>query len=483
MQELPAQNSPSKRLFIEIGIFVVVLAAAIYYASYNPTLLEQIKNRGELTVVTLNGPTTHYFAAEGSAGLEYDLSRHFADYLGVELSMVMANNEDELFEFLQSGQADLAAAGLSRSIISDKELLSGAPYQEIESIVVRKPQRSPPKRWEDFTEKRVIHITPKQDHITPLERLKEQHAALTWQIHPEADAEELLRLVWEGTYDFAVADSNELAMFRRFYPELKNALQLSSESLAWAFRLNDDLSLFKEAETFFKEIRESGELAQTLERYYGPTSTLNLVDTRSIMRHSMSRLTSFKPWFEAAAKEYAIDWRLLAAIGYQESHWDPNAVSPTGVRGLMMLTQKTAGQMGISNRLDPEQSIMGGAKYLQLVKSKVPERIQEPDRTWFALASYNVGFGHLEDARKLTQSEGDDPDRWVDVKKYLPLLSQKKWYEKTRFGYARGNEPVRYVENIRSYYDILTWISEQEEAKPLLGDEKKPLIEETPPAL
>jgi membrane-bound lytic murein transglycosylase F len=181
------------------------------------------------------------------------------------------------------------------------------------------------------------------------------------------------------------------------------------------------------------------------------------------MQHIEQRLPRYQAWFEKAGKDSGIDWRLLAAIGYQESHWNPKAVSPTGVRGLMMLTQDTMKQLGIDkSRHDPQASIEGGARYIRRVKKRLPKRIKNPDRTWMALAAYNIGFGHLEDARILTQDDGADPDKWIDVKKYLPRLSQKKWYKKARHGYARGQEPVRYVENIRSYYDILVWVTERE---------------------
>jgi len=165
-----------------------------------------------------------------------------------------------------------------------------------------------------------------------------------------------------------------------------------------------------------------------------------------------------------AAEQTGIDWRLLAAIGYQESHWNPRARSPTGVRGIMMLTQSTMRHLGLKNRLDPRQSIIGGARYIAMMKRRIPDRIPEPDRTWMALAAYNVGFGHLEDARILAQRDGANPDKWVDVKKYLPRLSRRKWYRRTKHGYARGGEPVRYVENIRSYYDILVWYTERDNA-------------------
>ena len=164
-----------------------------------------------------------------------------------------------------------------------------------------------------------------------------------------------------------------------------------------------------------------------------------------------------------------MDWRFLAAVSYQESLWNSKAVSPTGVKGLMMLTNNTALQLKIKNRRDPVKSVHGGTKYYLSMHKKIPARIGEPDRTWFALAAYNVGFGHLEDARILAQRAGLNPDLWSDVKKYLPLLSKKKWYEQTKHGYARGREPVTYVQNIRNYYDVLVWLDHKGEINSLVA--------------
>jgi membrane-bound lytic murein transglycosylase F len=172
------------------------------------------------------------------------------------------------------------------------------------------------------------------------------------------------------------------------------------------------------------------------------------------------------PVFQEVALAYDLDWRLLAAIGYQESHWDPDAASVTGVRGVMMLTQRTATQLGVTDRLDPEQSIEGGARYFKQMRKRLPGRIPEPDRSWMALAAYNMGMGHLRDARKLTQQQGGNPDRWQDVNERLPLLSQEKYYRETRYGYARGYEARQYVENIRRYYDALIWMETR--AHPML---------------
>ena len=137
--------------------------------------------------------------------------------------------------------------------------------------------------------------------------------------------------------------------------------------------------------------------------------------------------------------------------------WDPGAISPTGVKGLMMLTNDTARQMGISDRTDPAQSILAGADYLRHTHDRIPARIPEPSRTWMALAAYNVGFGHLEDARVLTQSQGGNPDNWQDVKQRLPMLANPAYAGQLRYGNARGGQAVIYVRHIRRYYDLLVW--------------------------
>ena len=146
-------------------------------------------------------------------------------------------------------------------------------------------------------------------------------------------------------------------------------------------------------------------------------------------------------------------------MGYQESQWDPDAVSPTGVRGLMMLTEDTANFLDVNDRDDPTQSIFGGALYYSQLFAQLPESIKDPDRGWMALAAYNIGLGHLLDARMLTQEVGGNPNHWLEVRNSLPLLTQARWYSRTRHGYARGYETVNYVGNVRNYYDMLTWIT------------------------
>ena len=190
--------------------------------------------------------------------------------------------------------------------------------------------------------------------------------------------------------------------------------------------------------------------------YYGHATRFSAVDAGALLEQIAAALPALRPHFEEAQRASGIDWRLIAAIGYQESHWDAKATSPTGVRGLMMLTEETAARLQVKDRLDARDSILGGARYFALLKEAIPPRIDEPDRTWLALAAYNIGIGHMEDARILAQQAKLNPDKWQDVRQVIPKLADPETFAALKHGYARGGEAMQLVDNIRNYYDILT---------------------------
>lgn len=423
--------------------------------------LQRVLASGELVVLTRNAATTYYIGPQGPLGLEYDLALGFAQSLGVTLRMEVAGNVSEVLAQLAEGKADLAAAGLT--VTPPRQLWARftPPYQQITQQLVYRSGNKKPKGLNELDGS--LEIVAASSHEEQLRRLHGDHLNLSWKVNREAESEELLTLVWERLIDYTVADSNEVMMNQRFLPELRVAFDLTEpESLAWAFPKFRDDSLHQAASDYFHTLQESGELARLLERYYGHLEKFDYVGTRTFQQHIQQRLPEYRPLFEYAAKEFGIDWVMLAATAYQESHWNPEAVSPTGVRGIMMLTRVTAREVGVSQRRDPVESIRGGALYLSQLMRKIPERIQEPDRSWLALAAYNIGFGHLEDARIITQKRGGNPDSWKDVKENLPLLQKGKWYKKSKHGYASGTQAVHYVENIRSYYAILGWQLEKE---------------------
>ena len=445
-------------------LIALLTALAMLGCSIPEPLLERIKESGELVVITRNSPTTYYEDRDGHKGLEYELVQLFAAELGVEPRFIVPESFEEILPAVARGDAHFAAAGLT--VTPTRELLVrfGPAYQEITQQLVYRRGSKKPKKITD-TIGGSLEVVAGSNHEEELRRLKVKYPNLRWVASSAVESEELLRLVKEQVIDYTVADSNELALNRRFHPELRPAFDLTDpQPLAWAFPHAEDTSLFKAAKKFFGKLRKDGTLEQLIERYYGHTDRLNFVDKRTFKRHIAMRLPGLVDHFKEASEVTGIEWELLAAIGYQESHWNPKAVSPTGVKGIMMLTQATASQLDVADREDPRASIIGGARYLRIVEEKIPDRIREPDRLWLTLAGYNVGFGHLEDARVLTQRLGGDPDKWADVKKSLPLLSDSKYHKTLKHGYARGTEPVNYVDNVRSYYDLLKWENGQTRA-------------------
>jgi membrane-bound lytic murein transglycosylase F len=424
-----------------------------------PSALEQIKRRGVLVVGTQVGPSTYYRTEEGARGFEYELLRRFADAHGLDLRVELFSGLQALAAALETGRVDLVAAGIGPTPQRLDRFIFTDPFMHAQPVAVYRYGEGQPDSIEDLVDERVEVIAGSY-HEERLRALRVRHPELRWDALEQRRPETLLYRVWNDDADVAITDANKLTMNQRFYPELRIAFELGDpRPLAWMLRA-DAGSLRDALNRHLRSVRDRGILATLNERYYGHLDEFDYVGTRVFLRHVAERLPQYRETFQEAAADHGLDWRLLAAAGYQESHWDPEAVSPTGVRGVMMLTLSTAEQVGVENRLDPVQSIHGGAEYLASVRSRLPEDIPEPDRTWFALAAYNVGLGHLEDARVITETQGGDPDSWADVKERLPLLADPDWYPKTRYGYARGGEPVAYVEHIRQYYQLLVRVTD-----------------------
>ena len=449
-------------------VMASITAGIVIYNANNPSslsqlsTLNQIKVKGKLNVLIREDPTTYYKGVDGFTGLEYDLVMLFAEQLDVEVNFILPKKFNIILDNISQNKADIAAAGLTITSERQQKMRFTTAYQRItEQVVYRSGNNKAPKTVDDL-EKGILEVTKGSSHYESLIKLKKKYPQLTWNTNTELNSQSLLYLVNEGLIDYTISDSQQINTIKHFYPKLKSAFDITEPRLlAWALPFSADNSLYDEVQQFFARIKKDKTLAQLLDKHYGNTGYLSYVGNCTFRRHVKSRLPRYKATFIKEAEKHHIDWRLLAAIGYQESHWRADAVSPTGVKGLMMLTKGTAKDLGIKNRKNPTQSIIGGALYFKQRLKIIPERIKAPDRVWFALASYNVGFGHLEDARKLTVSRKGDADKWLDVKKSLPLLAKKRWYSKTKYGYARGKEPVHYVENIRSYYRLLKWLTEE----------------------
>ena len=447
--------------YLKACFAIVLLALASCNQSHNeaqqPTRsLQEIQESGKLVVLTRNAPTTLYIDRHGKqVGPEHDLVQAFAESLDLEVEYQTRESIQEIIDGVESAQGDLAAAGLTITGQRQQKFLFGPSYQDVTQQVVCRRDNVQPESIADLVGLNIVVIAA-SSYVERLKVLQLEYPELAWQETATEDTEQLLYSVWRRKIDCTIADSSIVDINRRYYPELIAPINIhQSETLGWLMS-SDRSDLQKAIETWFESYQASGKLEALQEQYYGFFEVFDYVDTRRFIARIKKRYPKYRNYFKQAASKYGLPELLLAAQAYQESHWRANARSPTGVRGIMMLTLDTAKAMGVKSRLDPKQSIFGGAKYMSsLINNRFAEEVIEPDRTWLALAAYNVGRGHLHDAQTLAREQGLNPYLWGDVKQVLPLLADKRYYSKLRYGYARGTEPVRYVQRIREYRHIL----------------------------
>ena len=416
-------------------------------------------NSHELVFVTHNGPATYYLNGDNEyAGIEYDLATLFVKKYAPEyqIKFLLVNSISEVIPTLLKGQANIAAANLSVTHLRKELVHFSKPYQETQQqLIYDNETNDKPRNLAAIVDK-TIAVPAGTSFAERLSEIQKDQPKLRWQALRQTNSELLLDQVANGVLDFTIADSHLVAMMQNYYPNLSVGMALGKpENIAWALPKNADPQLVKKVNKFFEQIRKDGTLRNLLDRYYGSSKRLNSQDITAFLKLSNSLLPKYQHLFKQAQETTGIDWRLLAAVSYRESHWDTFNTSPTGVRGLMMLTEGTADLMGVTDRLDPKQSVPAGAKYIVKMIETVPDRIPEPDRTYMALAAYNIGYAHVEDARVLAKRLNLNPDRWADIKKTLVMLNDPEYYTTLKYGYASGGAPVIFVESIRSYQRIL----------------------------
>ncbi len=437
-----------------VKTIVILLVLLLMLLWSDEAGIDEIRAAGRLIVVTPESPTTWYLGGDGPEGPEYDYLASFAEYLGVELHVEARRNRTEALAAVAGGEAHLAAGMTYFSPLEDRGIAFGPPYQRVDvHVVCRRGQKKRPKTVADLADVELVVVadSPYESRLFELQR---EHPDLAWQSEEDASVDELLELVWRRQIDCTIANSTQLNIKRRYYPELRIAFTLAeNQALAWA--LSPEFEALSDAiEQWLELIEKDGTLLILQDRHHN-AGEFDYVDMRTFIRRIKSRLPQIEPLFREAAKKHDMPWTFLAAVSYQESHWNRRAKSPTGVRGIMMLTLETAKEMGVESRLDPAQSIMGGAKYLRRLERRIPSKVTGDDRWNLALVAYNMGMGHLYDARELAADMGLDANSWIDLRGVLPLLAQKKYYSKLKRGYARGHEAAHFVESVRNYENIL----------------------------
>jgi membrane-bound lytic murein transglycosylase F len=469
----------ARRLARQIKLLTLAAAVSVpLVGSRMPSTLEQVQINGKLTIISRNGPTTYFEGANGYTGFEYTLAQAFAKRLGVELEIVEVEDLNRLIGSVGE-QGHFAAAGLTVTPRRQRDLTFSRPYMQVTQQVIYHAHQPRPGSVEDLLGKNILVVNGSA-HADKLRELQKVHPALTWEERHDVEMMDLLEMVHNRKIDYAVVDSNAFSLNAAVYPKAKVAFDLSQpEDLAWAFPHSSDTSLLDAANQFLAAMEQSGSLSDIRERFWGQMGEIGQNDALVFARRVEERLPQWREKLQQAGTEQDIDWLLLAALSYQESHWDPKATSPTGVRGFMMLTLSTAKEMEVKNRLNADQSIQGGTRYFRKLLDRIPAGVTGQERIWLALAAYNIGFGHLEDARVLAQQHGANPNRWADVKEYLPLLAKRQYYKHTKHGYARGQEAVTYVTNIRNFYTILAWNDlDQQQMTSLALVEPEPLVKD-----
>ena len=422
------------------------------------SLLSEIKRKKVLNVVLLNSPSTYYLGVEGPKGFEYDLLKSYSEHLGVKLNITPAHTVQEALQLSKNPNIDITSASVAKTLLREETFNFGPSYFEVqEQVVCNRSMLSTSKFPRDVEDLSGLNIVVGEDtsYSETLGSLQNDGFDINVTFTSDYSTEELLEKVSKHEIDCTIADSNIYALNLRYFPEISMAFSISGrEQLAWLLP-DDSKALEADMYSWLNTFNQQGKMIQLKDHYYSYVLFFDYYNTKMFYKRLKTRLPKYEKYFKEAATRFGIPWRLLASISYQESHWNPKAKSFTGVRGLMMLTKHTAKLLNVKNRLDPKESIVGGTRHIKQMLKFVPKGVTGENRLKFALAAYNIGLGHVRDAQTLAKEIGLNENIWSDLKVVLPLLSQKKYYRDLKFGYARGEEPVKYVEAIYNYKQIL----------------------------
>jgi len=441
--------------FKDKALFQIAEIFSKNYSEYNQnskqTALSRIQKSGVITIITQNSPHSYYKYEGKASGFEYELMQSFAKSLEVNLQLKFADTWETMLT--NRGKTDFIAANLSPSISRSKDVDFSHSYLTVKQNIIFHKNNTAIQKISDLAGK-TIHVPKGTAYEERLKELQLEGLKFNIKTYKNISTEELIRKVAQKEIEVTVANSHIAYLNRRYYPDAQIGFSIKeNQPLTWAVPKGEK-NLLTKINVFFKTIKENGTLDKIFERYYANIKTFDYVDIKKYHHRLKTRLPKYESIIKTASEKYNFDWRLIAAQIYQESHFNPKACSFSGVRGIMQVTLLTAKQMGVKNRLDPYQSITAGVKYLRkLYKSY--DKSTGQDRILISLAAYNVGAGHISDAKKIARRMDLDPYKWSSLKKTLPLLSDPQYYSHSAYGYCRGCEPVNYVQRIMTYYDIL----------------------------
>ncbi|MCK5688828.1 membrane-bound lytic murein transglycosylase MltF [Myxococcota bacterium] len=421
------------------------------------TTLQKIKERGELVFVTRSNAASYFVWRGIRMGFDYDLAKLFAEHLGVKLRIVVPERWNELLDTLEKGEADLAGAALTPTESRLEQVDFAKPYSLTHMRVVWSRGTKPLDGPEDLAGKEV-HIRRHSAYYGQLQKLSADFQKLgaepikIMEVEESAETDAILEGVAKGLYKYTLADYGIALINKGYLPRLRIGPVVSApKSLAWAVPKGAD-ELRREVDKFFLAQKENGRFKRLYSRYYETARTSARRRHDKFFAREGGRLTPWDGLLRSKCEKAGFDWRLIAAQMYQESRFDPKVSSWAGAMGLMQLMPATAVELGVTNPLDPVQSISGGVHYMEKMRRILRDVPDEDERLKLALASYNCGMGHLEDARIMARDAGTDPNLWSDVKQTLALLALPQWANRAKYGYVRASEPIAYVDSIWDRY-------------------------------
>jgi membrane-bound lytic murein transglycosylase F len=449
-----------KKHFISITVYLICVlfvffSLLIHNEAKNKThnSLGKIKQSGKLRLITNLSETTYYLYNNTPMGFEYDLASKYAQYLKVDLDIITPG-WNNLINYLETGKGDFIAAGLTITKDRLNQVNFSIPYLKVQQRLINHSDKDKIENIKGLAGK-TIHVRRGTSYHNRLKALRKTGLDFHYILHDNIATKEFIGMVARKEIDYTIADSNIAFLTRRYYPDIRVGISLEQqESHGWAIK-KKDVELQKSINQFLVKAEEDGTLDTIYNKYYNDMTVFDYYDITMFHKRIENRLPRYKDIIIEQAKRYNLDWRVIVAITYQESHFQPLAKSYTNVRGLMQVTMDTAKEMGITNRLDPYQSIMAGSKYLHILHNRFDDIEDSYHRLIFSIASYNIGYYHIRDAQNIAELKGLDKNDWYSIKQVLPLLTKRKYYNATEYGYARGYENVNYVTKILTYYDIL----------------------------
>ena len=472
-------DSPYNRSRMRKALCWIILIVCVASCSRQPPgPIPSPAASGEL-VVLVRASATEFGTTEpaGMVGFEVDLVRAFAESMNLKVRFQRVSDYDETAQLLGTVQAHMAIGTLTTDWPAKVRV--SIPIRKLRYVLAQHEGRKP-AAGESPLASRTIAVIPESPAAAVAQRLTRDTPSITVLTASRVwDDMQLLRQVAVGKLDTVLTDDLHYQLAARFYPNLQKFRELPEPTqLVWAFPPGPANDFLPEADAFIERARSNGLIARLLDRYVSHDHSANEEDIAVFIERMTRLLPAFREDFFAAERETGVDWRLLAAIAYQESHWDSLATSPTGVRGIMMLTEETADRLKVRDRLDPRQSIRGGARYFASLRDNLPDEIAEPDRSWLALASYNIGPGHMNGVLTIAKSMSRDTRSWVEMKRVLPLMERAEYAARLKSGPARGGEAVAMAENVRTYFAILKYF--QKPYASFIGPRDRGLLAEQP---